>query len=213
MLEEFQFFPTAASSTAGQVDAIYFWLIALSAFFATLIAVLILIFAIRYRRQGPHDVGSVFHASTALEVTWTVIPLVLVLFTFFWGAKVYFSIYRPPANAIEYYAVGKQWMWKIQHPEGHREINELHVPIGVPIKLVLTSEDVIHSFFVPAFRVKSDVLPGRYTSIWFTATKPGRFHLFCAEYCGAEHSKMIGWVTVMEQGDYQAWLAGGAPRP
>ena len=128
---------------------------------------------------------------------------------FAWGAKVFFDLYRPPAGAMEIFVVGKQWMWKAQHADGQREINELHVPIGRPVKLIMGSEDVIHSYYIPAFRVKADVIPGRYNSLWFTATKPGRYHLFCAEYCGTKHSGMIGWITAMEPADYQAWLAGG----
>jgi cytochrome c oxidase subunit II len=129
---------------------------------------------------------------------------------FAWGAKVFFDLYRPPAGAMEIFVVGKQWMWKVQHADGQREINELHVPVGRPVKLMMGSEDVIHSYYIPAFRVKADVIPGRYNSMWFTATKPGRYHLFCAEYCGTKHSGMIGWVTAMEPADFQAWLGGGA---
>jgi cytochrome c oxidase subunit 2 len=128
---------------------------------------------------------------------------------FGWGAKVFFDAYRPPKGAMEIYVVGKQWMWKAQHMDGQREINELHVPVGRPVKLTMGSEDVLHSFYIPAFRVKADVIPGRYNVLWFTPTKPGRYHLFCAEYCGTRHSGMIGWVEVMEPNDYQAWLAGG----
>jgi cytochrome c oxidase subunit 2 len=128
---------------------------------------------------------------------------------FVWGAMVFFHAQRPPRGAIEIYAVGKQWMWKFQHMDGQREINELHVPIGQPVKLTMISQDVIHSFFVPAFRVKQDVLPGRYTTVWFQATRTGRYHLFCAEYCGTQHSGMIGSVVVMEPAQYQAWLSGG----
>jgi cytochrome c oxidase subunit 2 len=127
---------------------------------------------------------------------------------FAWGAKVYVNLERPPADAMVINVVGKQWMWKLQHPEGVREINTLHIPVGRPIKLVMTSQDVIHSFFVPAFRTKQDVLPGRYTTSWFEAKQKGRFHIFCAEYCGTDHSKMIGEVVAMEPAEYQAWLAG-----
>jgi len=201
------FLPDQASSFAKDVDALTLWLVGFSAFFTVLIAVMVLYFAIRYRRRGSNEVGSTFNQSVMLELTWTLIPLGIVLVTFVWGAKVYFRLYRPPANAIEYTITGKQWMWKTQHPTGQREINELHVPVGQAVKLTMTSEDVIHSFYVPAFRVKADVVPGRYTSMWFQPTKPGRYHLFCAEYCGTEHSRMIGWVTVMEPDDYQNWLA------
>ncbi|KAB2960920.1 MAG: cytochrome c oxidase subunit II [Thermoanaerobaculia bacterium] len=202
------FLPEQASTLARDVDALTLYLVAMASFFTVLVGAMIVYFAIRYRRRAPDEVGSSFDNSALLEITWTVIPVIIVLFTFVWGARVYFRLYRPPADAVQYYVTGKQWMWKTQHPTGQREINELHVPLGQPVKLLMTSEDVIHSFFVPAFRVKADVLPGRYTSIWFTPTKVGRFHLFCAEYCGAEHSRMIGWVTVMEPEDYQAWLAG-----
>ena len=209
------FLPEQASTLARDVDALTLYLVAMATFFTVLVGAMIVYFAIRYRRRSPDEVGSSFDNSALLEITWTVIPVIIVLFTFVWGARVYFRLYRPPADAVQYYVTGKQWMWKTQHPTGQREINELHVPIGQPVKLLMTSEDVIHSFFVPAFRVKADVLPGRYTTLWFTPTKTGRFHLFCAEYCGAEHSRMTGWVTVMEPEDYQTWLAGvptgGAP--
>src|SRR5471032_3308487 len=203
-------FPEQASTLAGRVDALYFSLLAISVFFSLLIAGLIVFYAIRYLRRDPMSVGEVIHGGMALEITWTVIPFIIAMVIFFWGASVYFAISRPPDEAMNVYVVGKQWMWKFQHLDGQREINELHVPIGRPVKLIMTSEDVIHDVFVPAFRVKADVLPVRYTSLWFEATKPGRYHLFCAEYCGTRHSGMIGEVIVMEPTDYQAWLSGGA---
>jgi cytochrome c oxidase subunit 2 len=150
------------------------------------------------------------HSGFALEILWSVIPFGITMVMFTWGASVFFKMHRPPDNALQVYVVGKQWMWKMQHMEGQREINELHVPVGRPVKLTMTSEDVIHSFFVPDFRVKQDVLPGRYTTLWFEATKVGKFHLFCAEYCGTDHSGMGGWIHVMEPQDFQAWLSGGA---
>jgi cytochrome c oxidase subunit 2 len=201
------FVPEQASTFAKDVDALTFYLVGMATFFTVLIAAMVVYFALRYRRASPDEVGGTFDNSALLEVIWTVIPVLIVLFTFVWGARVYFRLYRPPADAVQYYVTGKQWMWKTQHPTGQREINELHVPLGQPVKLLMTSEDVIHSFFVPAFRTKADVIPGRYTSIWFTPSKTGRFHLFCTEYCGTEHSRMIGWVTVMEPEEYQAWLA------
>lgn len=201
------FVPEQASTIARDVDHLTFFLVAMSTFFTVLVAVMVVVFALRYRRRSADQVGSSFDNSSLLEITWTVIPLLIVLFTFVWGAKVFFRLYRPPADAVQYYVTGKQWMWKTQHPTGQREINELHVPLGQPTKLLMTSEDVIHSFFIPAFRTKADVLPGRYTTIWFTPTKTGRFHLFCTEYCGAEHSRMIGWIHVLEPDEYQRWLA------
>jgi cytochrome c oxidase subunit 2 len=132
---------------------------------------------------------------------------------FFWGAVVYFKGRTPPGDSTEVYVVAKQWMWKLEHAEGQREINELHVPVGRDVKLIMTSQDVIHSFFVPAFRMKQDVLPGRYTMAWFRATKPGTYHLFCAEYCGTQHSGMIGDIVVQEPAQYEAWMSGGSTGP
>ena len=196
---------------AGRVDALYFFLVAIAAFFSLLIAGLIVYYAVKYRRRAPDAVGTVVHGGIVLEIAWTVIPLLISMVIFVWGASVFFAMSRPPEETMNVYVVGKQWMWKFQHLDGEREINELHVPVGRAVKLIMTSEDVIHDVFVPAFRVKADVLPGRYTRIWFQPTKPGRYHLFCAEYCGTRHSGMIGEVVVMEPSDYQAWLSGGAP--
>jgi cytochrome c oxidase subunit 2 len=207
MFSDFQIFPEAASSIAARVDALYFFITAVSLFFFTLIVVLVLVFAIKYRRRSEEDQPKPIHGSLKLELLWTIIPLILAMVMFIWGAKLYVEMFTPPAQALNIYVVGKQWMWKIQHPEGNREINELHVPVGTPIKLIMTSEDVIHSFFVPAFRIKMDVLPGRYTSAWFEAIKPGKYHLFCAEYCGTKHSEMIGWIYAMEPTEYQDWLS------
>jgi cytochrome c oxidase subunit II len=206
----FPLFPEAASTMAGKVDALYLFLVAMSAFFTLLIAASVIYCAIRYRRRSADEIGGSFHASMLLEVTWTVIPLLIVLFVFFWGVRVFFAQYRTPPGALQITATGKQWMWRFQHPDGQREINSLHVPMGQPVRVEMISEDVIHSLFVPAFRTKMDVVPGRYTSLWFEATKPGSYHLFCAEYCGTEHSGMVGQVVVMNPEDYERWLAGGA---
>ena len=208
MWKNFPLFPERASTLAGDVDALYFTFLGISTFFGLLVAGLMLYFAIRFRRRSPEEVGRPEKAGLWLEITWSVIPLVILLGMFAWGAKVFIEAFRPPGNAVEYFVTAKQWMWKFQHPQGNREINNLHVPLGQPIRLTMTSEDVIHSFFVPAFRVKSDVLPGRYTTVWFEANKTGTYHLFCAEYCGAEHSMMRGSIIVMEPADYEMWLAG-----
>jgi cytochrome c oxidase subunit 2 len=205
-------FPEAASTIAPRVDALYFFLIGVTVFFSLLIAGLIVAFAIRFRRRAPDEIGSRIHGSVALEIAWSIIPLGIVLAIFTWGASVFFAIAHPPDETINVYVVGKQWMWKFQHLSGTREINELHVPVGRAVKLIMTSEDVIHDVFVPAFRVKADVIPGRYTSIWFEPTKPGEYHLFCAEYCGTRHSGMTGRVIVMEADDYQQWLAANPDR-
>jgi cytochrome c oxidase subunit 2 len=210
MFKNLPLFPVQASQQAGQVDAVYFFLLAVTAFFSLLIATLVIVFAVKYRRRHKDEIGVPIHGSLPLELLWTVIPFFIVMIMFGWGAKVFFELYRPPAGAMEVYVVGKQWMWKIQHMGGQREINELHVPVGRPVKLIMGSEDVIHSFYIPAFRVKADVIPGRYNTLWFTATKPGTYHLFCAEYCGTRHSGMIGSVVAMEPADFQAWLSGGS---
>jgi cytochrome c oxidase subunit 2 len=202
-------FPEAASSMAGRVDALYFFLLGLTAFFSVLIAGLIVFYAVKYRRRSPDSVGKQVHGGFVLEITWTVIPFLITMVIFVWGASVFFAMTHPPAGTLDIYVVGKQWMWKFQHLDGQREINELHVPLGRDVKLIATSEDVIHDVFVPAFRIKADVIPGRYVSLWFRATRPGRYHLFCAEYCGTKHSGMTGEVIVMEPAEYQAWLSGG----
>jgi cytochrome c oxidase subunit II len=203
-------FPINASTIASRVDALYFFLLAVTAFFSLLIAGLIVFYAVKYRRRSPAAVGVRIHGGLMLEIAWTVIPFLITMVIFVWGASVYFAMASPPAETLNVYVVGKQWMWKFQHLDGQREINELHVPVGRNVKLIMTSEDVIHDLFFPAFRVKADVLPGRYVNIWFNATKPGRYHLFCAEYCGTRHSGMIGQVIVMEANEYQNWLSGGA---
>jgi cytochrome c oxidase subunit 2 len=208
MLSDFPIFPEVASTIAGRVDALYFFLIAVSVFFFALICVLVLLFAVKYRRRSEDERPLPILGSLKLELLWTIVPLILAMVMFTWGAKLYVEMFTPPADALNIYVVGKQWMWKIQHPEGNREINELHVPVGTPVKLIMTSEDVIHSFFVPAFRVKMDVLPGRYTTVWFEATKTGKYRLFCAEYCGTKHSEMTGWVYAMDPTEYEDWLSG-----
>jgi cytochrome c oxidase subunit II len=209
MEQQLPLFPESASTVAPQVDALFFVWSAISVFFTILIACLILYFMVRYRRRSVDEVGLPERAPAWLEIGWSVIPLIIMLAMFFWGTRVFFDIYRAPKTAVEYWAVGKQWMWKFQHPDGHREINTLHVPIGVPVRLHIQSEDVIHSVYIPAFRVKQDAVPGRETSVFFQATKPGVYHLFCAEYCGGEHSKMIGSIIALEPEQYEAWLAGG----
>jgi cytochrome c oxidase subunit 2 len=204
------FQPEQASTMAPRVDNLYYFLVATSGFFAVLVTVLVIVFAIKYRRRHPDEVGAPIHGSLTLEVIWTGIPFILGMVMFVWGASVYFAIARPPAETLDIYAVGKQWMWKFQHREGQREINMLHVPMNTPVRMIITSEDVIHDLYLPSFRVKTDAIPGRYSQLWFTATKAGTYHLFCAEYCGTKHSGMIGSVVVMQPEDYQAWLSGGA---
>jgi cytochrome c oxidase subunit 2 len=202
------FFPESASTFSGQVDALYGYLLLVSAFFSLLISGLITYLALRYRRTEENRVATQIEGVLRLELTWIVIPFALTMVMFGWGAKVFFDINRMPDDAIDVYVTGKQWMWKIQHPQGQREINELHVPVGQKVRLIMTSEDVIHSFYIPAFRMKRDVVPGRYHKAWFEATKVGTYHLFCAEYCGTDHSRMVGRVHVLEPADYEQWLSG-----
>ena len=204
------FSPDQASSYAGDVDRLYSFLWTLTIFFGVGLTIAIFYFAIKYRRRHANEVGHPVAGALTLEVTWTVIPFLISMGIFAWGTEIYFRIYRPPATAMDVYVVGKQWMWKFQHLEGQREINELHVPLGRRVKLTMTTEDVLHSLFIPAFRMKLDVVPGRYSTVWFEPTQVGRFELFCAEYCGTSHSGMIGSVVVMDPADYQAWLAGGS---
>ena len=206
----FPFIPESASTLSGDVDALYFYISGVTVFFTTLISLVVIFFVIRYRRRNPFEIPRPIEGSTKLETLWSVIPLVIAMSIFVWGAKIYFAEYRPPKNALEVYVVGKQWMWKFQHSTGQREINELHIPVGQKIKLIMASEDVIHDVFVPAFRIKADVVPGKYTSEWFEATKPGRYHFFCAEYCGMNHSGMGGWIVVMEPAEFDNWLSGNA---
>jgi cytochrome c oxidase subunit 2 len=211
MPDGFQLFPESASTTAPRVDALYFFLNSVTAFFTVLIFVAIVFLALYYRRSAVRDRTRIRPKSKVwlLEYVWIAIPLVLAMVMFAWGARVYFELRTPPADAIEIAVVAKQWMWKVQHPQGRSEINELHVPLGRPVRLRMISEDVIHSFFIPEFRTKMDVLPGNYTSLWFEATRPGVYHLYCTEYCGTDHADMKGRVTVLQPAEYAAWLSGG----
>jgi cytochrome c oxidase subunit II len=211
MLESLGLFPPTASTLAPRVDHLFLFLVTVSGFFSVLIATLLIYYTVKYHRRSDREVPPQIKYNVPLEVAWTVIPLGLTMVMFGWGASVYIDINRSPDNAVQLYGIGKQWMWKLQHPEGQREINELHIPVGQPVRITLTSQDVIHSFFVPAFRTKQDVVPGRYVTTWFTATKPGKYHLFCAEYCGTKHSGMIGYVYVLQPKDFRDWLTAGAP--
>jgi len=209
----FPLLPEQAAETAWQVDTIYAYEFAIAIFFTALIFVLIVGFALRYRPGARVDRSHPPEHSRLMEVLWIGVPLLIEATMFIWATTIFFRMYEPPPDATEVYVVGKQWMWYVQHAEGRAEINELHVPLGQAIKLTMTSQDVIHSFFIPAFRIKQDVLPGRYTSLWFRPTKVGRYHLFCAEYCGTNHSGMVGWVEVMEPSEFQRWLTGSAAGP
>ena len=206
----FKLVPDQASTLAADVDQLYWFITGVTAFFGILVCVLVVYFAVKYRTNDPLAVGAPITGSIPLELAWSVIPFLISVVIFGWAAKVFFDIYRPPDQTLEIYATGKRWMWKFQHLDGKAEINELHVPVGRPVKVTFTSEDVLHSLYFPSFRTKADAIPGRYSSVWFDATKTGEWHIFCAEYCGTKHSGMIGTVYVMEPAAYQAWLSGGA---
>ena len=212
------FFPTRASTIGGPIDHLYFaWLI-LAGIVSIAVALTMIGFAIRYRRGSPASrviAGPAEHARSMhhIEITWTIVPLVLFLGMFAWSAEVYYRSIRVPGNALPVYVVAKQWMWHAEHPAGEREINELHVPVDRPVELVMTSQDVIHSLSIPEFRIKQDVLPGRYTTLSFTADRPGEYRLYCTQFCGTSHSHMVGRVVVMEPVAYGEWLSAHANVP
>lgn len=209
MFSGFSLFPPQASTLAPEVDNLYLGVVAITSFFAIVVVVLVIYFAIKYRDDSGDKIGAPITGSVPLELGWSLIPFFISIGIFVWASIVFFHIVRAPDQPLEIYSTGKRWMWRFQHIDGQREINELHVPVGRPVRVVFTSEDVLHDLFIPAFRVKADAVPGRYSAIWFEATRVGEYHLFCAEYCGTRHSGMIGTVFVMEQADYQAWLSGG----
>ncbi len=198
---------------APQVDQLYWFIIAVTAFFGIVVTVLVFYFAGKYRTDDPTAVGARITGSIPLELAWSLIPFLVSIVIFVWAADVYFALHRPPDQTLAIYSTGKRWMWKFQHLDGKSELNELHVPLGRAVKVTFTSEDVLHSLYFPAFRVKADAIPGRYSSVWFTPTKVGEYHIFCAEYCGTNHSGMVGRVTVMEPSAYQSWLSGGDEGP
>jgi cytochrome c oxidase subunit 2 len=207
----FPVFPAEASKFAREVDVLYFALLAFSVVMVLVVMLPMFYFIIKYRRGKPANRKHLELPHNLIEVTWITLPLLCMMVLFGWASRLYFNQRRVPDDAMEINAIGKQWMWKIQHPEGNREINELHVPLGRIIKMTLASQDVIHSFFLPEFRIKQDVIPGYYTTEWFKPTKLGTFHIFCAEYCGNQHSGMIGKIVVMAPADYQKWLEAGKP--
>jgi cytochrome c oxidase subunit 2 len=203
---EITLFPEQASTTARQVDMLFFFLCAVCGTMAVLVAALLFYFAFRYRRRAEDEHTPRITGNNRLEWFWTIAPMFVFVVMFLWGAKIYTSVAEPPPDALEVFVIGKQWMWKFQYPDGQRGMKELRLPVDRPVKLTLTSEDVIHDFFVPAFRTKIDVIPGRYVQIWFQPTKVGRYHLFCSQYCGTSHANMVGTVVVMERDEYREWL-------
>jgi cytochrome c oxidase subunit 2 len=213
MLSAIPLFPAQASTFAADVDKLYFLILAITSFFAIAVVIFVGYFALKYKDDTGEKVGAPIHGSIPLELGWSFIPFVIAMGIFAYSTIVFFEIVRPPAETLQIYSTGKRWMWRFQHIDGKAEINELHVPKGRPIKITFTSEDVLHDIYIPAFRVKADAIPGRYSEIWFEPTQVGDFHLFCAEYCGTKHSGMIGRVVVMEPRDYQAWLSGSDGQP
>jgi cytochrome c oxidase subunit 2 len=211
LLGQFKLLPDQASTYAEKVDGLGGFLVTVTVIMSTVIALLVIIFAVKYRRRTPDEVPATrVEGALRLELFWTITPLVILMIIFFWGMRLYMDWAQPPENSMEVFVVGRQWMWHLQHAGGQREINQLHVPVGRPVKLTMISQDVIHSFFVPDFRVHMDVLPGRYTTTWFQATMTGRFNLFCSQYCGTNHSVMIGEVVVLEEKDFATWLRSNA---
>lgn len=212
LADSFRLLSQGASSVAGRVDLLFASMLALTGAVALGVLATLVWFSIRYRRGARASRGLV-QRRLGIELAWTLVPLALFVAVYAWAAHDFLLLYEPPANALPVYVVAKQWMWKLQHAAGRREINELHLPLGQPVRLVMTAQDAIHSFYVPAFRLKQDVLPGRYTSLWFTPTQLGEFHLFCAEYCGSEHAQMVGRIVVMPPAEFARWVAAGPAEP
>jgi cytochrome c oxidase subunit 2 len=207
---QFPLIPEQASNFAPAVDLLMLFVVVISLFFAVAITAAVIYFFFKYERKHQTEIGVPIHGDSRLETAWIVVPLVLAMAMFAWGAVVYVDYRHSPVDTLDIYVVGKQWMWKVQQPNGLKEINEIHLPVGRDVRLIMASEDVIHDFSVPAFRVKMDVVPGHYNTMWFRPTKAGRYRLYCSQYCGTNHAIMTGWITVMEQGDYAAWLSGAA---
>jgi cytochrome c oxidase subunit II len=207
---ELPLYPEQASNFAPQVDNLVLFMIAVCAFFAVVICAAVIYFFFKYPRRRPDEIGAPIHGDMRLEITWIVLPFFLLMAMFGWGAVIYVDYRHTPADTLDVYVIGKQWMWRLQQPNGRKEINELHVPVNRNVRLIMASEDVIHDFSVPSFRVKMDVVPGHYNTMWFRPTKPGRYHFFCSQYCGTNHAVMGGWVTVMEQDNYAKWLSGAS---
>jgi cytochrome c oxidase subunit 2 len=209
----FQLMPEQASSFAPDYDLLFWATTALTILFTVLVFAMIVVLAAKYRRGAKADRTNPIDHNTFLELSWSVIPLFLALIMFAWAAWKFVETRTPPKDAMEVFVIGKQWMWHVQHENGVRENNTLTVPVNKPVKLTMISQDVIHSFFIPQFRIKQDVVPGRYTSQWFLPTKIGTYNLFCTEYCGTSHSEMGGYVRVLSESDYARWLANGGDNP
>lgn len=198
--------PESAGAYAARIDFLFICLLVIAFLTAGLVIFLLTFFATKYRHGSNADRSGSTTKTWRWEVGWTTASLLIFVALAIWGASIYLRLYNPPPDALQIFIVGKQWMWKAQHPGGQREINELHVPVGQDIRLVMASQDVIHSFYIPALRIKQDVVPGRYETLWFRADRPGRYHIFCSEYCGTDHAHMGGWLTVMNLREFAEWL-------
>jgi cytochrome c oxidase subunit 2 len=196
-----------ASANVAETDLLIIALVAISGVVLALVFGLMLLYVVRYRHNSPIDRGQIAEKTFRFEISWTAATLVIFFGLFIWGADLYVRLWRAPPDAVKIYVVAKQWMWKVQHPGGQRELNALHVPAGKPVELIMTSQDVIHDFFVPAFRLKRDLLPGQYETLSFQAERPGTYHLFCAQFCGTDHAAMLGRIVVLPPAEYQRWLA------
>lgn len=213
MFWNFPLAPPQASNFAQKYDVLFVAITALTIFFTVVVLALVMAFVVKYRADSKANRERPQHENLKIEIAWSVPPLVLGLIIFLWGARDFVEMRHPPKDAIEIFVIGKQWMWHVQHPNGVRENNELHVPIGVPVKLTMISQDVIHAFYIPAFRVQYHVVPSLYTEQWFIPTAAGKYPLFCGMYCGTQHSEMGGYVYAMPQTEYAAWLAHGGTSP
>lgn len=212
-MNELQLAPIAASKYAQEVDKLFWAMNALTVIFTIIVMALIVFLAVRYRKGSKVDRSNPTTHNTLLEMTWTLPALVLGLGVFTWSSQLFAGVYEPPKNAREVFVIGKQWMWHAQHANGTRENNELHIPVDQAVKLSMISQDVIHAFFVPEFRVQRHVEPGRYTTMWFTPNRIGKYRIYCNVYCGTQHSEMGGWVIVQSRSDFEKWQAGGGGRP
>jgi cytochrome c oxidase subunit 2 len=201
--------PVQGTDYAARMDNLFLFILLVTTFFFLLVLGLVLYFILRYRRRGPGEITPHITHNLKLEVIWTVVPLLIVMVIFVWGFSGYMDVNVAPAGALEIQVTAKQWVWQFEYPNGTRTINEIHVPVGKPVKLVMSSEDVIHGFYVPSFRIKADVLPNRYTALWFTPTREGVHLLMCTQYCGKGHSQMAGKIYVDTDAKYQDWLENG----
>jgi cytochrome c oxidase subunit 2 len=203
------FLPPGHSTFSGEVDSLFHFILYASAVFLAIVVFGIIFFVLRYRRRPKEGVTAGPTHNTVLEIIWSVIPTILVVIVFFWGFRLYLKMSIPPKDALEIKVTGQKWFWTFDYPNGANTLNELVVPVGKPVKLLMSSRDVIHGFYIPDFRIKMDVVPNRYTITWFEAVQTGVFNIFCTQYCGKGHSEMIAKVKVLGEREYNDWLISG----